>query len=261
MSLIETFRYHSQVLAAKSSALEIVHHAGDRGMEREDLVQEFLSPLLAEQFGIGRGEIRASNGEWSKQEDLIIYDRISCPRLFVGSRTQIFPVESIAAVIEVKTRLGTKEIKDASANISQARRLQKSGMATHVGAGAITMGAPTPILGVLFAFDLELTPETFRARWDEAQSALAPEQRINLVCILGKMFLIHIDHTFHLWDNTNPQLINSFYAVDSQQDSLLAFTLLLMRVLGEFRFGSPDLFKYVFSGGEKLEFKNVYGDV
>ena len=127
MSLIETFRYHSRDLEAKSSALEVVHHPGDRGTEREDILEQFLAPLLPQQFGIGRGEIRATNGKWSKQEDLIIYDRITCPRLFVGTRTQIFPAESVAAVIEVKTSLGTKQIQEASTNISKARILEKTG--------------------------------------------------------------------------------------------------------------------------------------
>lgn len=258
MSLIETFRYHSKVLEAKSSALEVIHHAGDRGMEREDILEEFLTPLLPEQFGIGRGEIRATNGKWSKQEDLIIYDRINCPRLFAGTRSQIFPAESVAAVIEVKSTLGSKEIQDATANISQARRLAKQGNATHTEPGAITFGPPTPILGALFVYDLSISLETFRERWVEAQSSQPVNQRINLTCVLGKMVVIHVDQTYHLWDQASESILGTFFPIDSGQDSLLTFTLALMRVLAEFRFGIPDLFKHFFSGGEKLEFKNVY---
>lgn len=257
MSLIETFRYHSRVLEAKSSALEVIHHAGDRGMEREDILEQFLAPLLPQQFGIGRGEIRAANGKWSKQEDLIIYDRMTCPRLFVGTRSQIFPVESVAAVIEVKTSLGTKEIQEASTNISKVRSLVKTGSATHIRPGAISFGPPTPIFGAVFTFKLGVSRDTFRKRWDEAQSVLPTGQRINLTCVLGDIIISHIDRTLHLWDKASPDLLGSFYPIDSGQDSLLTFTLALMRVLGEFRFGVPDLFKHFFSGGEKLEFKPV----
>lgn len=259
MSLIETFRYHSQVLAAKSSALETIHHAGDRGVEREDILEEFLQPLLPGQIGIGRGEIRADNGRWSKQEDLILYDRLSCPRLFVGSRSQVFPVESVGAVIEVKTRLDTEKIREATQNIASVRRLEKTGMATHVGAGSISFGNPTPVLGCVFAYDLSLKPETFKQRWIESQLALPPEHRINLVCVLNHFTIVHIDRTFHLWDTLdNEETLNTVAFFDSGEDTLMTFTLCLLRVLAETRFGIPNLFKYYFTGGDSLNFSFKY---
>jgi hypothetical protein len=258
MSLIETFRHHSKVLAHQSSSVEFIQHMGERGGEREDILANFLSPLLPGSLQIGRGEIRATNGSWSKQEDLIIYDRLNCPRLLVGNRNQVFPVESVAAVIEVKTRLDGKAIKEATENIKNARSLKKTGMSTQIGPGSVTFGEPTPTLGVLFAFDLGLSLETFRQRWVEAQSVLPIEQRINLTCILGQMVMVHMDHTFHLWDHTDAAALNQFVAMDSQEDSLLTFFLLMMRVLAETRFGVPDLFKYYFGNNNDLSFPLVY---
>ena len=110
MSLIDVFRNYSDVLASKSSALETIHHAGDRGVEREDILDEFLRPLIPDRIAIGRGEVRATNGRWSRQEDLILYDKLNCPRLFVGKRSQVFPAESVGPVVEVKTSLGSKEV-------------------------------------------------------------------------------------------------------------------------------------------------------
>jgi len=260
MSFTETFRYHSKVLAAKSSALEIIHHAGDRGFEREDIVEDFLSPLLPQQLSIGKGEVRATNGNWSKQEDLIIYDRMTCPRLFIGTKSQIFPVESVAAVIEVKTKLDTKTIHEASENISQIRNLEKTGGSTYVGAGRISFGPPTPVFGALFAFELGISIQTLRRSWEEAQSAKLPTQRVNLTCVLGKLVMLYMDKTFHIWDQVGEDVLGTFYAMDSREDSLLVFTLVLLRVLSECRFGIPDLFKYFFSGGKGLEFRNLYGN-
>jgi len=224
-------------------------------MEREDVLEKFLIPLLPEQIGIGRGEIRASNGQWSKQEDLILYDKLSCPRLFVGSRSQVFPVESVGAVIEVKTRLNTEEIRNATQNIAGVRKLKKGGLATWVGPGFINLGPPTPILGCVFAYDLGLKPETFKQRWVEVQLALPPQQRVNLACILNRFTIVHIDRTFRLWDLLDSEeALNTVAFFESGQDTLMTFTLCLLRVLAETRFGLPDLFKYYFSGGESLNF-------
>ena len=262
MSLIETFRYQSQVLAAKSTALKIVHHAGDRGFEREDIVEDFLSPILPQHLGIGKGEVRATNGRWSKQEDLIIYDRMTCPRLFVGTRSQIFPVESVAAVIEVKTKLDTKAIREASENISQIKNLEKTGKSTHVGAGTISFGPPTPVFGALFAFELGVSIQTLRKSWRQAQSVKPPTQRINLTCVLGKLVILYIDKdkTFLVWDQAGKDALGKFCGIDSGEDSLFVFTLVLLRVLSEFSYGIPDLLKYFLSGGERLKFRNLYDD-
>ena len=229
------------------------------GGEREDVLEEFLLPLLPERLGIGRGEIRAGNGQWSKQEDLILYDKLNCPRLLVGNRSQVLPVESVGAIIEVKTRLGTKEIRDAMQNISSVRKLVKAGMATHVGPGSIDFGLPTPVLGCVFAYDLNLKPETFIKRWIEAQLSLPPEQRINLACVLNHFTIVHLDKTFHLWDSISTEkILNSIAFFESGQDALMTFTLCLLRALAETRFGVPDLFKYYFSGGDSLNFPFKY---
>jgi hypothetical protein len=257
MDLIELYRSHSRSIAAKSSALEVMKHAGNRGTEREQILKDFLLPLLPERFTVGSGEILANNGNWSRQEDLIIYDRHNCPRIYAGGNSQIFPIESVAAVIEVKTSLRAKDIAQASQNIAAARRLKKAGMSTHVSPGAIQFGEPSPTLGVLFAYDLGMSLDSFRRKWDESQSVVPSEERINLTCILDKMVIVHLDRTFHLWDTITEDHLNSFTPLNTQKDSLLTFVLLLMRVLGETRFGIPDLFKYVFSD-KSLEFTYVY---
>lgn len=258
MSLIESFRSASVAMLAEAARPQAIHHMGERGAEREEIVQRFLQPLLPERFGIGRGEIRATNGVWSKLQDLVIYDKLNCPRLFAGKRSQIFPAENVLAVIEVKTRLRTRDIERSTKSIQSVRKLKKIGMSTHVGAGSITFGEPSPTLGALFAFDLGLSLETFRKRWEQYQAPLPWEERINLVCVLGKMAIVHVDTTFHLWDSTSKDTLGSFVAFESGEDSLLTFFLLLTRALVESRSGVPDLFKHFFGDGKSLTMPLVY---
>ncbi len=228
-------------------------------MEREDILEEFLTPLLPYQLAIGQGEIRATNGEWSRQEDLIVYDRLKCPRLFAGARSQVFPVESVATVIEVKSKLNTKTIREASENIKRARSLQKSGAATHLSSDALSYGEPTPVFGALFAYKRDIGLDTLKKRWEESQTAGPAEQRVNLMCVLGEMVIIHIDYTFPLWDHgAHSTDIGSFRALERKEDSLFTFTLLLLRVLANFRFGTPDLFKYYFGKDDSIEFKGAF---
>lgn len=254
MSFQEFFRNQSRTMLAEAKKVGIIPHKAARGREREKLLEAFLGPLLPERFAIGHGEIRAANGVWSKEGDLIIYDRLSSPKLFVGEESQILPAESVVAVIEVKTTLDKKAIEEATKNIQSARRLEKEGMSTYIGPGLIGFGKPSPIFGALFAFQMGYKSlKAFANQWEQFQSPLPHGERINLVCVLGKRVIIHVDNTFHLWDETTKDLLGNFVFLKLGKDSLLAFFLLLMRVLFEFRAGAPNLFKYFFHGGKKIE--------
>ncbi len=258
MGLIDSYRHNSRSVAAQSGALEAIHHHGERGSEREAIIKEFISARLPDRFAVGNGEIWAANGKWSGQEDLIIYDRLESPRIFAGGTTQIIGVENVAAVVEVKTRLDSKEMERATRSIASARRLQKTGMATKVGTAGIRIGPSTPVFGALFAFATDLKTETFVENWTRNQFSVPENERINLACILGNMFIIYVDQTFHLWDASDPARIGEFVFVKAGDDALLAFLLLLIRIASEFSSGVPDLFKYAFEDSQGLKFEMVH---
>lgn len=258
MDLIESYRKISQSLWAESAALDAIHHAGERGNEREALVDRFLSPRLPERFEVGRGEIWAANGKWSGQEDLIVFDRLDSPRILPGANSHIFAVEYVAAVVEVKTSLNTKEIERATQSIASARRLQKTGGSAKLAPDRITFGSPTPIMGAVFAFATDLKFETFYENWTRIQFSVPEDQRINLACVLGEMFIIYVDNQFHLWDSGSPDLLGEFIFARAGDDSLLSFLLPFLRVIAEFSSGVPNLFKYVFGESAKLNFEMTH---
>jgi hypothetical protein len=54
----------------------------------------------------------------SRHLDVIIYDAISCPSLFMDEhRNQILPIEGVFAVIEVKTTLSSNALRDSFENL------------------------------------------------------------------------------------------------------------------------------------------------
>lgn len=60
-----------------------IEHRGLKGQAREVIVREFLSKYLPKQLGIARGEIISSNGEVSREQDIIIYDKLKCPIYYI----------------------------------------------------------------------------------------------------------------------------------------------------------------------------------
>lgn len=88
-------------------------HNPSAGENREDLVADFLSHYLPPVFAIDTGLILSSNGRLANQADILIYDKTYNFPLFPQSSNKFWLIESVYALIEVKTRLETNEIRDA----------------------------------------------------------------------------------------------------------------------------------------------------
>jgi hypothetical protein len=77
--------------------------------------------------------------EISRECDLVIYDKFECPLLFKTDEYQIFPSDYVYAVIEVKSTLDLKSVKESFKNIREYKRVVREGKATDK-------------LGVIFAY-------------------------------------------------------------------------------------------------------------
>jgi len=88
----------------------------DIGDVAENAVRRFLQSILPARYSVGVGEVIAPDGqsprrvEQTQQKDVLIYDPYGCAILgWDESRVGLFPVESIYAVIEVKTSIDSAE--------------------------------------------------------------------------------------------------------------------------------------------------------
>ena len=119
-----------------------IPHAGERGSQAEKILRRFLQRYLPGRLSVGTGHILAQKGEVSRQCDVVIYDGLYWPSLFVADGYQIFPVESVLAVIEVKSTLDGKSMKEAAENIRSVKSLAEQ----H------------PICGMVFAYSSNFRP-------------------------------------------------------------------------------------------------------
>ena len=116
------FAFADKIMADFRSSAPF-NHDPTMGEAREDAIIDYLSKLLPFKYGITRGIIISANNkdltpDQSRQQDIIIYDKLNCPRLFAKSESNgeiltCVPIESVLCTIEVKSRLTTESIKDA----------------------------------------------------------------------------------------------------------------------------------------------------
>jgi hypothetical protein len=121
-------RYFTAVIKsaiAKSDALSNIGHNVIKGVLRECIVSDILSEILPSQFRVGSGIIVNADGDHSSQTDIIIYDsQILSP--FVQKYTPaLYPIESVIATIEVKTKLHKRYLEKANIDACKVHQMFK----------------------------------------------------------------------------------------------------------------------------------------
>jgi len=96
-------------------------HEGLKGSENEQALADILRDFLPLRYGI---EVNAliidREGAVSRQCDIVIYDNVQFPKYF----RKVYPIETVHAVIEVKTELSKQQVDNALLNESALRKLK-----------------------------------------------------------------------------------------------------------------------------------------
>lgn len=102
-------------MRAKSAAIrrDFATHRLSAGENREDLVAKFLTDHLPRKFGVSSGMVISHDGMFSNQADLVVVDALNNSPLYAANRNQLWPVEAVYSLIEVKTNLHPADLQDA----------------------------------------------------------------------------------------------------------------------------------------------------
>lgn len=109
----EWFRYYSDNLENSFRSSELINHNVSKGEDREKQILDTLLKLLPTKISVeSKTVIVDSLDSQAPSFDGILVNRVSWPRLFAGEGTPIALIESVLSVIEVKSFISEKEIKD-----------------------------------------------------------------------------------------------------------------------------------------------------
>lgn len=162
----------------------LVSHQGERGRENELALARILQALVPSRYAVGTGLLIDSFDEASKQCDVVLFEQADQPRL-LGQTTQLLhPVETVRAVIEVKTTLNADEIRDAGAKKASIDALRPVGRHRD---------ESTHPLFLLFAYTATTSPVAVAANLLKLPAA----ERPHLACLItpgvvgGELGLLH----------------------------------------------------------------------
>ena len=100
-------------------------HPGEFGRYRENICKQFLKFVTPASLDIGTGFIINTSNKVSHQCDIIIYDVQHTPLLESEEKQFFFPVETIAAVGEIKSVLSKKALSEAIQKLARVKVLRE----------------------------------------------------------------------------------------------------------------------------------------
>ena len=117
-----------------------ISHPGESGRARENVIAAFLRKLVPKSFGIDTGFVIDSQGQVSRQVDIVIYRTDYHPVLEIGG-VKHFLVESVIVVIENKAQITSKsQLDDALDTIASVKRLDRTNKRQNIIVRGATMG-------------------------------------------------------------------------------------------------------------------------
>ncbi len=99
-------------------------HPSEYGRYREKICIELLKFFIPKKISIGDGFIITNNDKVSSQCDLIFYDNFLTPKLQTKEMKTFYTIESVAAIIEVKSILKRIDLKKALVKLANIKNLR-----------------------------------------------------------------------------------------------------------------------------------------
>lgn len=201
-------------LESIKSSTSVLSHTVNIGTAREGFISNFLEDNLPEYISYHSGEIFDSRENKSGQIDLILHPMTS-PKLNIYKSINLFPVETVLAVIEVKSNLTTNELNKVLSASTQIKNLENVN-------SNLSENDDFNVPYIVFAYDgltekiLFEAMDAFLNKNKNTHFGHLPE----LVVVMGK----NRDYCYRKtssWQYTNTKAAKDCYVKDSNGDEVL----------------------------------------
>jgi len=184
LTVAQLFAEAAKKLRAEFEFIRSNPHAGEKGAEAETVVQTFLNHHLPQRFRATSGITIDKFNSLSPQTDVIIYDALTSPVYRYSEQMLMLPLDTVAAVIEVKSRLNKKEIEDGYKKIAACKRLKKTPVSAGDQQATGSDLATVATYGVIFGFSSDTSLATLAQHAEELNAQYEPSAWPDLIVLL-----------------------------------------------------------------------------
>ncbi|MCY1022127.1 DUF6602 domain-containing protein [Pyxidicoccus sp. MSG2] len=149
---------HDDIQQRLSIARRSFHHPGTKGDASERVWLELLQTYLSQRYQATTAHVVDSDGRFSDQIDVVVFDRQYSPFIFNFEGQTILPAESVYAVFEAKQSINATQVAYARQKVASVRQLKRTSLPIPHAGGTYPPKSLQPILGGLLTLESEWTP-------------------------------------------------------------------------------------------------------
>lgn len=149
---------HEDVEARLSLARRSFAHAPTKGDASEHVWLELFKTYLPQRYSAETAHVVDSEGNFSEQIDVVIFDRHYTPFIFKFEGQIIIPSESVYAVFEAKQTINAQLVAYARAKAVSVRKLTRTSLPIPHAGGIYEPKPLHPILAGILTFESEWSP-------------------------------------------------------------------------------------------------------
>jgi hypothetical protein len=173
---------HDDIQQRLQTVRKTFGHPVIKGDASEKVWLELLQIYLPQRYQAATAHVVDSNGNFSEQIDVVVFDRQYSPFILKYEGQTIIPAESVYAVFEAKQSINASQVAYAQKKVASVRCLYRTSLPIPYAKGTYPAKPLIPILGGLLTFESEWKP----AFGDPLKNALAEgdtNDRLDLGCV------------------------------------------------------------------------------
>jgi hypothetical protein len=173
---------HEDIERRLETARKCFGHPSTKGDASEQVWLELLQKYLPQRYQAAKAHVVDSQGVFSDQIDIVIFDRQYSPFIFKYEEQTIIPAESVYAIFETKQAINAAHVKYAQGKIESVRKLHRTSLPIPYAEGTYPAKPLIHIYGGLLTFESDWNPPLGQSLLDALENG-ERASRLDLGCI------------------------------------------------------------------------------
>jgi Domain of unknown function (DUF6602) len=165
-------------------------HPGTKGDGSENVWLELLNTYLPKRYQAANAFVVDSDGIFSDQIDVVVFDRQYSPFVFHYQNQTIIPAESVYAVFEAKQTLNIGMVKYAQEKVNSVRKLQRTSLPIPHAGGVYPPKPLIPIIGGVLTLESEWNPALGKPLLKQLE-AEKDNSKLDIGCVASHGYFFH----------------------------------------------------------------------
>jgi hypothetical protein len=173
---------HDDIQERLARARKAFGHPGTKGDASESVWLELLETYLPQRYQAASAHVVDSDGAFSEQIDVVVFDRQYSPFIFNFQGQKVIPAESVYGVFEAKQSINAEQVAYARKKVASVRRLHRTSLPIPYAGGTYPAKPLQHIIGGLLTLESDWNPGLGEPLTN-ALAAVGNDDRLDLGCV------------------------------------------------------------------------------